>query len=73
MVIFKRLVGIPNVAVLVQPMVQVQYGCEHVLICCTFKTRQWDESLRYASEPVVIYSITPSIRINCKKGATTEH
>ena len=71
--IFKRLAGIPNVAVLVWPIVQVQYGCKHVLICCAFKTRQQDESLRYASEPVVMYSITPSIItqkrkiLNCRK------
>ena len=51
----------------------VQYGCRHVLICCVFKTRQWDESLRYVSEPVVMYSITPSIVmqkikiLNCRK------
>ena len=71
--IFKRLAGIPNVAVLVRPMVQVQYGCRHVLICCAFKTRQWDESFRYASEPVFMYSITLSIAmqkrkiLNCRK------
>ena len=55
--------------------IQVQYGSKHVLIYCSFKTRQRDESLRYASEPVVIkfYSITPSIVLqkrkilNCKK------
>ena len=41
--------------------------------CCAFKTRQRDESLRYASEPVVMYSITPSIVmqkikiLNCRK------
>ena len=51
----------------------VKYGCRHVLICCAFKTRQWDESLRYASEPVVMYSIPPSIVmqkrkiLNCRK------
>ena len=72
-VIFKGLGGIPNVAVLVQLMVQVQYGCKRVLICFAFKTRQWDESLGYASEPVVKYSITPSIVmhkrkiLNCRK------
>ena len=72
-VIFKHLAGIPNVEVLVRPMVQVQHGCKHVLICCAFKTRQGDESLRYASEPVVMYSITPSIVmqkrkiLNCRK------
>ena len=66
-VIFKRLAGIPNVAVLVRPMVQVQYGCKHVLIRCTFKTRQLDESLRYASEPVVMYSITLSIVMQKRK------
>ena len=38
-----------------------------------FKTRQRDESLRYSSEPVVMYSITPSIVtqkrkiLNCRK------
>ena len=71
--IFKRLAGILNVAVLVRPMVQVQYGCKYVLICCRFKLRQRDESLRYASELVVNYSITPSIVmqkrkiLNCRK------
>ena len=71
--IFKRFAGISNVAVLVRPMVQVQYGCKHVLICCAFKTRQWDESLRYTSEPVAMYSITPNIVmqkrkiLNCRK------
>ena len=65
--IFKRLAGIPNVAVLVRPMVQVQYCCKHVLICCAFKTRQRDESLKYASEPVVMYSITPSIVMQKRK------
>ena len=71
--IFKCLLGIPNVAVLVRPMVQVQYGCKHVLIYCAFKTRQRDESLRNVSEPVVMYSITPSIImqkrkiLNCRK------
>ena len=70
---FKRLAGTPNVAVLVQQMEQVQYGCKHVLICCAFKTRQRDESLRYVSEPVVMYSITQSIVMqkrkifNCRK------
>ena len=72
-VIFKLLARIPNVAVLVRPMVNVQYGCKHVLICCAFKTRPRDESLRYVSEPVVMYCITPSIVmqkrkiLNCKK------
>ena len=36
-VIFKHLAGILNVAVLVQPMVQVQHGCKHVLICVLLK------------------------------------
>ena len=51
----------------------VQYGCRHVLICCVFKTRQQDESLRYASEPVVMCSIIQSVVmqkrkiLNCRK------
>ena len=71
--ILECLAGIPNVTVLVRPMVQVQYGCKHVLICCALKTRQRDESLRYASEPVVMNNITPSIVmqkrkiLNCRK------
>ena len=54
--IFKYLGGIPNVAALVWQMLQVQYSCKHVLICCAFKMKQQDESLRYVSEPVVMYS-----------------
>ena len=71
--IFKCLAGIPNVAVLLRPLEQVQYGCKNVLICCAFQTRQRDESLRYASEPVVMHSITPRIVmqkrkiLNCRK------
>ena len=64
---FKRLVVIPNVAGLVRPMVQEQNGYKHVLICCHFKTRQRDKSLRYTSEPVVMYSITPSIVMQKRK------
>ena len=45
------------------PMQQVQDGWEHVRSV----EQERDESLRYAAEPVVMYSITPSIVMQKRK------